>query len=202
MAQSIVIEVYTAKQLKDSPTTLDEAVKVINLAFRKMWDQGFEHPRFNNTNQLLEALGPEGMCAVARQNDQIIASASIVPWQPDAAGVVYQALQQDRPDDFALMTQGMSYELKAASTLNTPASRGKGLVGMCTTELVSRLHDRHSDVSRALLWVQIADDQNGAYWRRRGYEQVGPVEIKPKGLWASVRDFNFVTLVKHINMLI
>jgi hypothetical protein len=198
MSQPIAIEVYTAEQLQKLPEILSETLKVINLAFLRMWAAGFEAPRFDSTDQLLDMLVPGGLCAVCRLDKRIVASLSIIPWQPD--GAVYSALEQERPADFRLLGQGLSYEVRAAVTLDTPASRGKGLIQHCIEELVLRLRERHSGNSCCLLWAGMAEDQNGAYWRRRGFEQIGPAEIKPKGLWGSVRDFEYVTLVKNVSL--
>ena len=198
MSQPMDVIIYTATDLQASQSLLHEIVRAINLAFTKETALKCTEPRFISDDQLLSTLGPDGLCAVARSNTGIMASASVVPWQPSSGGVVDWALRDSRPSDAALVDRGLSYELKAVITANTPESRGKGLVDLCTNALVSRLKQRHDDPDALLLWIQLAETENGAYWHRRGYEQVGPVEMKPKGTWGSENDFRFATSVKRI----
>ncbi|KAM3069232.1 hypothetical protein ACMFMG_010747 [Clarireedia jacksonii] len=191
------ISIYTGEELNASPKVLHDVVHAINLAFSKHQSTGFDPPRFANTDELLEMLGSEGLCAVIRFNVTILASASIIPWSPHPDSVVAQTLSEQRPKDSLLISRGLSYEIKTAITADTPEARGKGLVGACIQELVARL--RGSGDDEMLLWVQTVEDQNGPYWRRRGYELVGPVEIKEKGMWGSTKEFRFATLVKRVS---
>ncbi|KAM3077917.1 hypothetical protein ACMFMF_004332 [Clarireedia jacksonii] len=197
MSHSGDISIYTGEELNASPKVLHDVVHAINLAFSKHQSTGFDPPRFANTDELLEMLGSEGLCAVIRFNVTILASASIIPWSPHPDSVVAQTLSEQRPKDSLLISRGLSYEIKTAITADTPEARGKGLVGACIQELVARL--RGSGDDEMLLWVQTVEDQNGPYWRRRGYELVGPVEIKEKGMWGSTKEFRFATLVKRVS---
>jgi hypothetical protein len=199
MAHHFEFVIYTSKDLSTLPETLDDLFRIINLSFTQHRDH-FETPRFTNAEEFLELLGPDGICAVVRLDTRIVASASAVPWHPDVGGSVYRTLKDERPNDFLLVEQGLSYELKAAVTADAPESRRKGLVERCIGELIARVADRHAGERRLLLWVQVAEDLNGAYWRRRGFEQVGPIEVRLKGSWGSSRDFNFATLVKSVSL--
>lgn len=198
MATSLNTTVYTAVELKESPNILQDVLRVINLAFTERESLGFKGPRFANHDQLLKMLGPAGLCAVVRSQHIILAACSVIPWRPHEDGVVNKAMKETRPNNFVLVEKGLSYEVKAVATANAPESRGRGLVGMCVRELVSRLFVRHPGESTLLLWIQLAEDQSGPYWRKRGYEQVGHTEMMPKGTWESTRDFQFSTLVKRV----
>jgi GNAT superfamily N-acetyltransferase len=202
MASPPSIKAYTAAELAASPSVLNDTLNVINIAFieRERESKGFEGPRFPTTDDFLDTLGPTGLCAVASSLDSILAAASLVPWQPTAYGAVSQALRDTRPDDFALLGKGVSYEVKAVATALSPEARGKGLPASCISKLADVVFARqHPEETTLLLWVLVAEDTMGAYWRRNGYEQVGPTEVMPKGMWESTRDFRFSTLVKRVH---
>ena len=147
-------------------------------------------------------LDQDGLCSVVRLDGRIVASAALVPWSPEVGGPIDEAFRKERKDDIVLVEQGLSYEVKGAFVLDTPETTRKGLIERCTRELVGRLAERHGSNTDILLWIQIAEDRNGLgdYWRRRHYELVGPIEIKPKGLWGADHDFRFATSVKRINI--
>lgn len=193
------VAVHTAADLQARRQDLERIVNAINLAFTKMSNAGFEGPRFPISTDLLTMLGPHGLCAVVcSASGAVLASASSIPWRPDHGEVIENALKRDFPDEHGLVDKGLSYQVKAVVTAATPDARSKGLAGLCIQALVSRLSTQHPGESELLLWILLAEDQNGNYWRRRGYEQVGPVEIKPKGMWGSANDFKFATLVKKV----
>jgi hypothetical protein len=190
--------IYTAAELRALPNLLFDVFCAINDAFDKHSSSGIDSPRFIQSGELVDLLGKEGLCAIIHSNDSILASASVIPWRPDKGGIVDSALKA-RPDDLVLVDKSLSYEVKAAITADTPESRGRGLVSVCIESLVSRFFTIHRGESELLLWVHLAEIQNGLYWRRRGYEQIGPTEIKPKGTWESKIDFEHSTLLKRVN---
>lgn len=189
----ISIAVYTVADLQADPQFNESLVRTINIAFDR--HKAFNgKPRFENAAELPQQIGPDGLCAVASAGDSLLGTASFRCWRP--SGVVNQALQQ-RPLDLKLADAGLSYEVKAIATVDGPISRGKGLASAMIQTLLKKMQDRHPGQD-LLLWLQLSEEQNGEYWRRRGYEQVGPVEIMCKGTWGSSHDFEFVTMVKRI----
>lgn len=192
---NINIIIYTKSDLQANTTLNNTIVDVINACFRK--HVAFRGKlRFEDPSELADELGSEGLCAVAYLQDDILGSASIRQWRPAAGGVVDKALHE-QPSDLKLAQAGLSYEAKAIVTVDSPLSRGKGLAGTMIQALVEKVQQRHPG-EELLLWLQLGEEQNGPYWRRRGYERVGPVEIKPKGTWGSTHDFEFCTMVRRI----
>lgn len=202
MATPCKSKVYTATELMASRDDLNDIINLVNLAYMRNDHIGFSGPRFRGNDEFLAMLGADGLCSVICSEETVLATSSLLPWRPQEDGVVIEALQEHRPNDHSLVQKGLSYELKAVATADTPESRGRGLVETCINELALTLSIRHRGDSTLLLWVQILEDQNGGYWRRRGYEQVGPIETKPKGTWGSIKDFQFTTLVKRISLLV
>lgn len=199
------VVIYTASDLRAAPVELGAVVAAINLAFARHETAGFHGPRFAADADLLTMLGTHGICAVLRPSpssglgqDVVRATGSAIPWRPQRGGEVEDALKAERPDEFRLVKRNLSYEVKAVVTTASPDTRGKGLAGLCVDALVQHLAAQHPGESELVLWIQLAENQNGPYWRRRGYEQVGGVEVKPKGMWGSERDFEFATLVKKV----
>jgi GNAT superfamily N-acetyltransferase len=192
---SIDIIVYTQSDLQANPTLNSCVVDVINKAFQK--HASFRSkPRFEHASELPTQLGTDGLCAVARLQDRLLGSASLCTWRPTAGGVVDEAFRE-RTADLELADAGLSYEAKAIGTVDEPLARGKGIAGIMMQALLEQVQARHPGED-LLLWIQLSEEHNGAYWRRRGYEQVGPVEIKPKGTWGSPKPFEFCTMVKRI----
>jgi hypothetical protein len=196
MSHPVDITIYTGTELNALPKVLHDVVQAINLAFSRH-ESFFPKPRFFNPDELLEMLGPEGRCAVIHSHNSILASACIIPWSPPVGTAVAQALEQHRPNDALLVAKGRSYEIKTVITADTPEAKGKGLIGPCIEELVGRV--RRPGESELLIWVRAVEHLNGAYWRRRGYELVGELEIKGKGSWNSVSEFEYATMAKRIS---
>jgi hypothetical protein len=193
--EDLPILFYSLRELSADPELSTKIADLINACWTK--HKGFQNkPRFANTAELWEMLGEDGICAVAMSGTEMVGSASLRSWRPD--GVVDEALRRERPLDAELVDQGLSYEVKAVVTLDSPISRGRGLSGFMIQALLSQVQRRHHG-EEILFWLQIAEEQNGSYWRRRGgYEQVGPVEIKPQGTWGALKDFEFLTMVQRM----
>lgn len=97
MGDSIDTTVYTVEDLKESPDILHDLVSATNLAWTQNEKAGFEGPRFASNEDLLQLLGSDGLCAAARSDAIIIASASTVPWLPRSGGDVNRALRRNGP---------------------------------------------------------------------------------------------------------
>lgn len=199
------IKIYTSADLQADPHLNNSIVDVVNAAFTR--HASFNSKlRFEYPEKLVEQIGTDGLCAVAYSGDSqdsssatMLGTASLRHWHPTPGGVVDDALREDRPAaDLKLVEAGLSYELKAIATVDGPESRGKGLAGVMTQTLLEYVQEKRHQGRDVLLWLQLSEEQNGDYWRRRGYEQVGPVEVMPKGTWGATHDFEFLTMVKRM----
>jgi hypothetical protein len=45
--------------------------------------------------------------------------------------------------------------------------------------------------------VQIVDEINGEYWRKKGYAQVGADVILPRGVWNGELDFTLISMSRN-----
>jgi hypothetical protein len=202
-SSDVSVAFYSWDELRADPVITKAIFDLINTAFMIHSETiGFhkKEPRFWDTDAMLEMVGPEGVLATASVNNQLVASSSFVPWRPTRGGDVDQALQRDRPKDYALLEQGgPSYEVKAVVTLQGPTTSRQGLAGVVNEALLKHVDQRHPGQD-VLLWIGIAEAQAGPYWRRRGYERVGDIEIKPKGTWGSDYPFEYMTCLKRVHM--
>ncbi|KPI36946.1 uncharacterized protein AB675_6064 [Cyphellophora attinorum] len=202
-SSDVSVAFYSRDDLRADPTVTKAIFDLINLAFMVHSQTiGFhkKEPRFWNTDEMLEMVGPNGVLAAASINGQLVASSSFVPWRPTPGGNVDQALKRDRPKDYALLEQGgPSYEVKAVVTLQGPTTSRQGLAGVVNEALLKHVDQRHPGQD-VLLWIGIAEAQAGPYWRRRGYERVGDIEIKPTGTWGSDHPFEYMTCIKRVDI--
>lgn len=192
----IDIAIYTSAELRADAQLNASIVNVINVAFSRHADFNGKL-RFEDADELPQQIGVDGLCAVARSGDAILGTASFKRWRPVAGGAVDEALRE-HPEDLKLADAGLSYEVKAVATVDSPESRGRGLAGVMIQALLEQVQRERHPRKDILLWLQLSEEQNGAYWRRRGYEQIGPLEVLPKGTWGSTHDFEFLTMVKRM----
>ncbi|ETN40597.1 uncharacterized protein HMPREF1541_04874 [Cyphellophora europaea CBS 101466] len=197
-SNDIQITIHTSASLDSNPKLLHSLVSAINTAFARhsAWNGT---PRFHTPSELPTELGPDsGLCAIAHSGPTILGSASLRQWRPQANGAVDAALRS-MPQDLKLADAGQSYEVKAVITVDTPRARGKGLAGLMIQALLEKVQRERHGGKEVLLWIQLAEEQNGEYWRRRGgFERVGPVEMMPKGTWGCTHEFEFLTMVRRV----
>jgi hypothetical protein len=196
------ITTHRLSDLASDPNSLHTLVSMINNAFRTS-GAAFQSSRlrFERDSEMIEQIGPDALCAIMTLEGGIVASACLKAWRPPRGGLIEASLKEHRPDDYLLLSErGLSWEVKAVVTVDEPLTRSKGLAGRCVDVLLDQLVAQYplSQSKGLLLWVQVIEIQAGAYWRRRGYEAVGPSELKPKGTFGSFADFWYTTLYKRI----
>ena len=89
------------------------------------------------------------------------------------------ALQQDA-DLLTLVNQGLSWQIKCVAGRADPLYAGKGLAGQCIAALQQEVQ-RANGGKEFAEWIDLSEEQNGAYWRRRGFVAVGESELMPRG---------------------
>jgi hypothetical protein len=199
---NFMITIRTLSDIASDPDLLHNLVSIINKAFRAP-GSAFQSSRlrFEYDEEMIEQIGSDALCAIMTLDGRIIASACLKQWRPPRGGIIEAALKQESPDDYQLLCEeGLSWEVKAVVTADEPLTRNKGLAGRCVDVLLDQVMTQYtlSTSKGLLLWVQVIEIQAGAYWRRRGYEQVGPSELKPRGMFGSFADFWYTTLCKRI----
>ena len=187
--------IYTVSELADNPQVLREVVSVINSAFRAKDETFSSKLRFPQDEDLVQQSGKDALCSVIRAGDKVVATASIQRWREPKGSAADAKLKDERPDDYALVEAGQSYEVKAVATMVNSAFRQKGLAVRCIAKLEEEILQRTG--GEFILWIHTAEYQNGPYWRRRGFENV-LTETKPVGYWGAHEPFEFVTGVKRV----
>lgn len=64
---------------------------------------------------------------------------------------------------------------------------------LCTHACVKEGDDGGKGKGKMTLWLLVADDLNGAYWRRRGWQEVRR-RTEGKGVWGCKGEFDMVVL--------
>lgn len=194
------LSIHKVPDLGNDPDLLHELVCLINEVYtneEKDYSSGF--PRFPKDQDLIEQFGPNALCAIIRREHRIVATASITPFSEPAGSMADKSFRNLRPDDYHLVETGYSFEISGVATMKEPEVRGKGLATQCIESLqkaILALNAGHE----FLVWIHTAEHQNGAYWRRRGFENV-LIEWKPKGYWGAWEPFQYTTLVKKVGGL-
>jgi hypothetical protein len=197
-----VITIRPLSDLASDPDLLHNLVSIINKAFRAP-RSAFQSSRvrFEYDEEIIEQIGSDALCAIMALDGRIIASACLKQCRPPREGIIEAALKQERPDDYELTYEvGLSWEVKAVVTVDEPLTRSMGLASRCVDALLDQVMTKYplSKSKGLLLWVHVIEIQAGAYWRRRGYEPVGPSELKKKGTFGSFADFWYTTLCKRM----
>ncbi len=187
--------IYTVHELANNPHILHEVVSVINQAYKTKDETFGSGLRFPKDDDLIQQFGKDALCSVIRAREKVIATASIQRWREPKGSAADNNLKKQRPNDYALVEAGRSYEVGGVATIVDPAFRQKGLAVQCLVKLESATLERTG--GDFMLWIHTVESQNGPYWRRRGFENV-LVETKPVGYWGAYQPFEFVTGVKRV----
>lgn len=126
----VKITFHTAKDLEADPRLNRQLIDVINVAYSSYETFRSDKLRFTEQNGLWDTIGADGICAVAWVKNAIGGTASLIPWRPQRGGMVDEALRTERPGDYVLAEEGLSYEIKAISTApEAKAARAGGDIG-------------------------------------------------------------------------
>ena len=189
------ISLYTPAQLRSNTSLMTSLTHLINQAYAK--HTAFNsRPRISDPHRFLDQLGPRGICAIMTDGDRMICTASYAHWRPAAGSVPDLALKQD-VELLKLVDEGLSWEVKGVAVLSDPLYIGKGLAGQCISAVRQEVLKQNGSTAFAE-WIELSEEQNGAYWRRRGYVPVGESELMPKGTWGSEKDFWYTTMVRRV----
>ena len=192
------ITIYSTSHLRNNTALMTSLTHLINEAYAKhtAWNSV---PRISDTNRFLDQLGSDGFCAIMTDGHRLICTASYAHWRPAAGSVPDLALQQD-VDLLTLIDQGLSWQVKAVDGRADPLYAGKGLAGQCIAALQQEAQRANGGKGFAE-WIDLSEEQNGAYWRRSGFVAVGESELMPRGTWGSEKDFWYTTMVRRIDEL-
>ncbi|KZF23971.1 hypothetical protein L228DRAFT_266344 [Xylona heveae TC161] len=205
--------IYTAEDLKSDQGLVHDLVNLINAGFYR--PAHFSGNRFDDYGGLCETLGSDGLCAVMWEelkDDEICRKDEV-----DNVGTecVLGAKLQNGTKRIAVASAsakpkatdnefGNNFEVFAVVSYNAPRYRRKGLAEQCQrlleAELVNRL-STPSQIQQGLnIWLYVAEEINGKYWRGKGGYEIISSGPAPNGLWTSIREFTLTTMRKNIKV--
>lgn len=192
-AEASSLRVFSHCELLLNPALTQSLADFINEGFkfateedRKKYD--FSEERLQDANELLDVLGDDGLLAVSYKGNLPIACAGVSRWKGDLEGG-------------SVGKNERGWEIKTVTVRREYMKQG--LAGKCINALQEKLLKQSKELSEngALhLWIQTAEDVNGDYWRRRGWNDVRAYE-EPVGFWGSYLGFRLLILVKEIRNL-
>ncbi|EUC44836.1 hypothetical protein COCMIDRAFT_5880 [Bipolaris oryzae ATCC 44560] len=203
---------YTSPTIKSTPHLSTALTSLINSAFYRSassnanWNTSI--PRFDSADELCKMVGDEGsVIAVlyssraktkaeeSREKDdggeeeeeeeegerEIVACAAAIPWK----GGWHR--------EGSCTESG--WEVKTVCVAEGYVGRGLAsrLVEFLGGYLCARRKLEEKEEGKVTLWLLVADDLNGAYWRRRGWEEVRR-RREGKGVWGCKGEFDMVVL--------
>lgn len=193
------IKVFPSSQLTHEPF-LGELVDMINESYRSQDTNslGKIGLRLEQEAHLVEGLGPEGITAIAFDNNNIIiGTASIKPWISDS--IIWEpvgkhtSLQNDQVDTSDSALNG-DYELSLVAIKPDKQFRKKGiaetLVSVCEKEVLAnhKLNSSTSPDSFLRIMIKVVRQFNGLYWTRKGFKVVGE-KYCPPNTWDLENEF-------------
>ncbi|KAJ6285643.1 hypothetical protein J3E71DRAFT_189977 [Bipolaris maydis] len=197
---------YTSSTIKSTPTLSTALTTLINSAFYRSassdprWDTTI--PRFDSPDELCKMVGDEQSTVAViysssrktksedaeggqeEEGKEIVACAAAVPWKGGWHGEG--------------STCESGWEIKTVCVHESFVGRGLAsrLVGFLGDHLC-RMRACGSAQGKVTLWLLVADDLNGAYWRRRGWTEVRRRTEGP-GVWGCKGEFDMVVLRREV----
>jgi hypothetical protein len=187
MALELSLRILTAEELKVEQTLCIPLVSMINEAYSKREGEGLLS-RFSDPDAIWKELGNNGLCVILQDpehGDIPVAVAGAKRWKKGGCG-------EGGGEDLR------EWEISPVATRINPSYRKKGLVDRCLAVLYSALLERVEEGQKLKLWVQVVENYYGDYWRRKGYNQVGPEWIIAKGVWHKDYGFTLIDMCKNI----
>ncbi|XP_014557251.1 hypothetical protein COCVIDRAFT_15481 [Bipolaris victoriae FI3] len=203
---------YTSSLIKSTPTLSAALTSLINSAFYRSassdprWDATV--PRFDSADELCEMIGDErSVVAVIyyssgrststlddfegkEEQGEMVACAAAIPWK----GGWHREGATTREGGWEIKTVCVHERFVGRGL----ASQLVGFLGdyyLCTTRASGTVEEREQ--RKVTLWLLVADNLNGAYWRRRGWSEVRRRTEGP-GVWGCKGEFDMVVLKREL----
>lgn len=193
------ISVFKGSELKNVGW-LEQLCDMINIAFANgQLELNLENKRFREPSEIPEALGDEGICAVAFKDgygDVPVATAAVKPWKGVHVGFednVTLELNESLEKSGAF---AVDWELSSVAVTSKFAKQG--LASRCTKIVEQELQQLvgNNKVVQVHLWV-VATYIVEEYWKGNGYQEVAST-IAPKGTWFAGQPFRIVILKRPL----
>ena len=187
MSSVLPLRLFTAKELENEKTLVISLMDMVNDAYALQELEG-SISRFKDSDEIWKDLGDDGLCAVVQDPDNgdlPVAMACAKRWtkcggtacEPEATG---------------------DWEIGPAASRNDPRYRKKGLVDRCLNVLYDALLDR-SGAKTLTLWMKVVENLVADFWRKKGFAQVGPRWIIPRGEWHRDQEFILIDMCKVVS---
>lgn len=195
---NLVPRLHHASAIRTDAALASTITSFVNEGYRYMspesasrWD-GVYGDRLPNPESIHAALGHDGIFAVIYEPHDAttpIACAATKRWKHDLEG-----LNEAGEDGWEIITVTTRVEWMR-----------RGLAGRCVDALVAdvirqaREGEKRERGSKVKIWVHTVEDLNGAYWRKKGWEEVRSYD-KPAGHWGSKYGYRLLVLLQEFQV--
>lgn len=188
METNLALRVLTTQELAKDPSLLP-LIQMINETYgTNLEDPEDMHDRYSESDELLQELGPDGICAFVLdcgKNNSPVAVVGAHRWKGHRTN--------GNPND-----DGRDWEIGPAASHRNPQYRKKGLVERCLQALYARLLAQ-AEAGPVRLHMTVLEDLNAEYWKRKGYKQDGERWLIPKGRWHKLHEYIVIDMLKEIS---
>ncbi|KAF1811395.1 hypothetical protein P152DRAFT_459791 [Eremomyces bilateralis CBS 781.70] len=196
------LRLLTTDELAAQPSTLHQVVELITVAYRGNRIFGADS-RFESDTELIDELSETGIGAALFESqhagtERAVAAAFAKPYTIQGAqDWERRDMESETGGSENIEPQFPVYELFGVASINQPHCRKQGLAQQCQDALAAALKERLG-VDSVRFVLRVVEELNGAYWRRRGFKQVGEGSMRPKGQWNSDQDFLLIMMGKLV----
>ncbi|KIX10433.1 uncharacterized protein Z518_01515 [Rhinocladiella mackenziei CBS 650.93] len=187
MASNLLLRVFTADDLRNEEELLVALLDMVNKTYRSHHEEGIIS-RFATSDEIWRELGEDGQCAVIQIPERgglPVAMACAKRWKSHA--------EEEHP-----VGETNDWEIGPVASRNDSQYRKKGLADRCLIALYDAARSRSGEKKFVRFWVRLIENRVADYWRKKGFVQVGPRWLIPKGEWHKEKEFVMIHMCKEI----
>lgn len=218
------LKVFTPQELQEH-ACLPGLWRMINRAFanhhRALIPPTLGHARYDAPQDVIRELGRHGICCVLLEitdgASKPIATAAIKPYKevllvegdPNAPALIPNGdIPSEGDKSHASWMSIQDWELSSVAVDQDAKYAKQGLASRCCAEVERYLADQFRAASKSpektgqvpgklTIWIRGIKENVGAYWARRGYQDVS-IRVVGKGGWGATRSFELVSSKKEL----
>ncbi|KAL5357898.1 hypothetical protein BJX96DRAFT_145521 [Aspergillus floccosus] len=197
------IKIFFRHDLLEQPV-LPELREVINASYRDHTLKNKNADRLKADTQIVDEIGDSGFTAIATASGEIVGTASVKPWVPNAEGIVWKPSGyyegKTAGEVLPMHSSGLNghecsadagsckggFEIFLVAVKPGAQYRKRGiaesLVKVCEEELKRKFKTclgQPSEKISLVIMLKVVREINGAYWRKKGFYVVGECWCPP-----------------------